>query len=117
MNYEKAVAGQIEKMLGIQEQVLKKNAASIEKSWRYFNWKYVKNTVPYLFVVGDVVLMNVKQRLSDLKNIGVHWIGLCTIVYERPGKLYDIEYECRGQVFKYLRVHPKFLKLYLDQVV
>ena len=32
VDYGKAVAGHIEKMLGIQEQVLEKNAASIEKS-------------------------------------------------------------------------------------
>ena len=67
--------------------------------------------------MGDVVLMNVKQCLSDLKNVVLRWIGPCTIVYERPGKLYDIEYECEGQVTKYLRVHPEFLKLYLGQVV
>ena len=63
------------------------------------------------------MLMNLKQRLSDLKNVGVHWIGPCTIVYEHPGKLYNIKYECEGQVTKYLHVHPEFLKLYLDQVV
>ena len=67
--------------------------------------------------MGDVVLMNVKKRLSGFKNIGVHWIGLCTIVYERPGKLYNIKYECKGQVVKYFCVHPEFLKLYLGQVV
>ena len=67
--------------------------------------------------MGDVVLMNVKQQLSDLKNVGVQWLGPCTIAYERPGKLYKIEYECEGQVVKYLCVHPEFLKLYLDQVV
>ena len=117
VDYEKAVLGHIEKMLGIQERALEKNAASIERSREYFNRKYVKKTVPYSFVVGDVVLMNVKRRLSDLKNVGVRWIGPCTIVYERPGKLYDIEYECEGQVTKYLRVHPEFLKLYLGQVV
>ena len=73
-NYEKAVLGHIDKMLVIQEQALEKNAASIEKSWKYFDWKYVKKTVPYLFVVGDVVLMNIKQRLSDLKTLV--YIGL-----------------------------------------
>ena len=87
VDYEKAVLGHIEKMLGIQEQALEKNAASIERSWEYFNCKYVKKTVPYSFVVGDVVLMNVKQQLSDLKNMGVRRIGPCTIVYKHPGKL------------------------------
>ena len=104
-------------MLGIQEQELEKNAASVERSWEYFNHKYVKKTVPYSFVAGDVVLMNVKQQLSDLKNMGVRWIGPCTIVYKQPGKLYIIKYKCKGQVTKYLRVHPEFLKLYLGQVV
>ena len=28
-----------------------------------------------------------------------------------------IEYECGGQVKKYLRVHPKFIKLYFGQIV
>ena len=111
------MAGHIEKMLGIQEQALEKNAAFIEKSWKFFDHKYVKKTVPYLFVVGDVVLMNVKQQIIDLKNVGVRWIGPCTIVYERSGKLYNIEYECKGQVVKYLRLHPEFLILYLSQVV
>ena len=46
VDYEKAVSRHIEKMLGIQEQVLEKNAASIEKSWKQFDWKYVKRTVP-----------------------------------------------------------------------
>ena len=67
--------------------------------------------------MGDVVLMNIKQWLSDLKNVGVRWIGPCTVVYERPVKLYNVEYECEGQVVKYLHVHPEFLKLYLGQVV
>ena len=111
------MVGYIEKMLGIQERALEKNAASIERSREYFNRKYVKKTVPYLFVVGDVVLMNVKQQLNDLKNVVVLWIGQCTIVYEHPGKLYNIEYECEGHVIKYLHVHPEFLKLYLGQVV
>ena len=88
--------------------MLEKNAAFIEKSQKYFAWKYVKKTDPYLFFVGDVVLMNVKQQLSDLKNVSVRWIGPCTIVYERPGKLYNIEYECEGQVVKYLCVAQSF---------
>ena len=60
VDYEKAVAGHIEKMLVIQERALEKNAALFEKSWKFFNCKYVKKTVPYLFFVGDAVLMNVK---------------------------------------------------------
>ena len=63
------------------------------------------------------MLMNIKKCLSDIKNVGVRWIGPCTVVYKRPGKLYDIEYECKGKVLKYFRVHPEFLKLYLGQAV
>ena len=70
-----------------------------------------------MFVVGSVVLMNIKNRLKDLKNVGVRWIGPCTVVYERPGKLYNIEYECDSKITKYLQVHPEFLKLNLVQVV
>ena len=36
-NYKKAMAEYIEKMLGIQEQALEKNANSIQKYWKYFN--------------------------------------------------------------------------------
>ena len=68
-------------------------------------------------IVGDVVLTNIKNWLKDIKNVGVHWIGPCTVVYERPGKPYNIEYECDGKITKYLWVHPEFLKLYLGQVV
>ena len=28
-------------------------------------------------------------------------------MYERPGKLYDIEYECEGQVFEVLARSPR----------
>ena len=65
----------------------------------------------------DVVLINVKQRLSDLKHVSVRLIGPCTIVFERQGKLNDIEYDCEGQALKYLHVHTEFLKHYLGQVV
>ena len=58
-----------------------------------------------------------QKRIKDIKNVGVRWIGPCTVVYERPGKLFDIEYECKSQVLKYLRVHPEFLKLYAGQIV
>ena len=71
----------------------------------------------HLFAIGNIVLTNVKKRIKDIKNVGVSWIGPCMVVYERPGKLFDIEYECKGQVLKYLRVHPEFLKLYAGQIV
>ena len=45
------------------------------------------------------------------------FIGLCTEVYEQPGKLYNIEHEYKYKVLKYLKVHPVFLKRVLGQVV
>ena len=116
-NYEKAVERHIGRMLEIQELASQKNSGAIQRSKEYFDRKYVKKATPYTFVIGDVVLMNIKKRLSDIKNVGVRWIGPCTVVYERPGKLYDIKYKCEGKVLKYFRVHPEFLKLYLGQVV
>ena len=76
---------------------------------RIFFKKYVKKAGTHQFAIGNVVLMNIKKRVKDIKNVGVRWIGPCTVVYERPGNLFDIEYECEGQVLKYLRVHPEFL--------
>ena len=87
------------------------------RSKEHFDRRYVKKATPYTFVVGDVVLMNIKKRLSNIKNVGVCWISPCTVIYEQPGKLYDIEYKCKGNVMKYFRVHPEFLKLYLGHVV
>ena len=77
----------------------------------------MKKSGVHSFAVGNVVLMNIKKRIKDIKNVGVRWIGPCTVVYERPGKLFDIEYECKGQVSKYLRVHPEFFKFYAGQIV
>ena len=116
-NYEKAVAGHIAKILNLQEMASKCNEEKIWMSREYFDRKYVKKLGVHSFAVGDVVLMNIKKRIKDIKNVGVRWIGPCTVVYERPGKLFDIEYECKGQVSKYLRVHPEFLKLYAGQIV
>ena len=62
-----------------------------------FDQKHVKKTVPYLFFMLDFVLVNVKQRLSDLKNVGILWIGPCTVVYEHPFKPYNTNYKCEGQ--------------------
>ena len=68
----------------------------------------MKKTTPYVFVVGDMVLMNIKNRLKDLKNVGVRWIGPCTVVYERLGKLYNVEYECDSKITKYLGYTQSF---------
>ena len=61
--------------------------------------------------------MNIKKRIKDINNMGVIWIGPYNVVYERPSKLFDIEYKLEAKMTKYLRVHPKFLKLYEGQVV
>ena len=114
-NYEKAVERHIGQMLKIQELASQRNSGAIQRSKEYFDRRYVKKATPYTLVVGDVVLMNIKERLSNIKNIEVCWIVPCTVVYEQPGKLYVIEYKCKGKVLKYFRVHPEFLKLYLGR--
>ena len=38
----------------------------VQQSKEYFDQKYVKKSIPYMFVVGDVVLMNIKNCLKDL---------------------------------------------------
>ena len=90
-DYKKAVKHHIGQMLNIQELASQKNSGATQRSKEYFNRRYVKKAAPYTFIVGDVVLMNIKKRLSDIKNVGVRWVGPCTVVYELPGKLYDIE--------------------------
>ena len=63
-----------------------RNSVAIQRSKEYFDRRYVKKTAIYTFVVGDVVLMNIKKFLSNIKNVEVRWIGPCTIVQEQPGK-------------------------------
>ena len=82
----------------------------MQRSKEYFDRKFVKKSQPHNFVVGDIVLINVKKRIEDIKNVGVQWIGPCTVVYKRPGQLYDIKYKCEGSTIKYLEVHPEFIK-------
>ena len=89
-DYKKAVESNIGQMLKIQELASQKNSGAIQQSKEYFDRRYVKKAALYTFVVGDVVLMNIKKRLPNIKNVGVHWIGPCTIIYEQPGKLFDI---------------------------
>ena len=90
---------------------------SVQRSKEYFDRKFVKKSQLHNFVVGDIVLMNVKKRIKDIKNVVVQWISPCTVVYERPGQFYDTEYKCEGSTIKYLRLHPEFLKLYIGQVM
>ena len=64
-----------------------------------------------------MVIKNIKKRLSHIKNVKVCWIDSCTYCTNWPGKLFNIEYKCKGKVMKYLRVNPEFLNLYLRKVV
>ena len=58
-DYEKAVAGHISKMISLQELAGSRNSRAVQQSKEYFDRKYVKKSIPYMFVVGDVVLMNI----------------------------------------------------------
>ena len=91
----------------------KENQVSVQRSKEYFDRKFVKKRQPHNLVVGDIVLLNVKKIIKDIKNVGVQCIGPCTVVYKRPSQLYDIKYECEGSTIKYLREHLEFLKLYI----
>ena len=116
-DYKTSLGKHIGRMLAINEKAKEKNQERVRRSKEYFNRNCVKKASPHNYVVGDIVLMNIKKRIRDIKNVGVRWIGPCTVVYERPSKLFNIEYDCEGKVSKYLRVHPEFLKLYVGQVM
>ena len=60
VSYEVAVEKHIEKMLAIYQEATKKNQVSVKRSKEYFDIKFVKKTQPHNFVVGNVVLMNIK---------------------------------------------------------
>ena len=45
--------------------------------------------------------MNIKKRIKDIKNVSVQWISPCIVLYERPGKLFDKEYDCEEKTTKY----------------
>ena len=87
-DYETAVGKHIGRMLAINEKAKEKNQERVRRSKEYFNRNCVKKASPHNYVVGDIVLMNIKKRSRDIKNVGVRWIGPCTVVYERPGKLF-----------------------------
>ena len=70
-------------MISLQELAGSRNSRAVQQTKEYFDQKYVKKRIPYMFVVGDVVLMNIKDWLKDIKNVGVRWIGPCTVVYEQ----------------------------------
>ena len=71
ISYEIAVEKHIEKMLAIHQEALKKNQMSVQRSKEYFDRNFVKKSQPHNFVVGDIVLINVKKRIKDIKNVGV----------------------------------------------
>ena len=70
ISYEVAVEKHIEKMLAIHQEALKKNQMSVQRSKEYFDRKFVKKSQPHNFVVGDIVLMNVKRGLRTLRMLG-----------------------------------------------
>ena len=71
----------------------------MQSSKEYFDKKFVKKRQTHNFIVGDIVMMNVKKRIKGIKNVGVQWIGPCIVVYKRPGQLYDINTDVRvGQL-------------------
>ena len=65
--------------------------------------------------IGNIVFINIKKQIKDIKNVGVKWIDHFTVVYERPGPLFDIKYEFEVQVTKYLQIHPEFKSYMLEK--
>ena len=63
LDYEKEVAGHIAKVLDLQDKPSKNNEDKIQKSQEYFDRKYVKKLGVHLFAVGNIVLMNIKNKL------------------------------------------------------
>ena len=64
------MAGYFSKIIGIQELVSSRKSWAVQEFKKYFDWKFGKKTVPYVFVVWDVVLINIKNCLRDIKNVG-----------------------------------------------
>ena len=71
ISYIVALEKHIEKMLANHQEAIKKNQMSVQRSKEYLDRKFVKKSQPHNFVVGDIVLMNVKKRIKDTKNVGV----------------------------------------------
>ena len=66
-DYKTAVGKHIGRMLAINEKAKEKNQESVRRSKEYLDRKYVKKASPHNFVVGDIVLMNLKKRIRDIK--------------------------------------------------
>ena len=69
-DYEKAVAGHRGEA-GHPRASIGKLLPLFRCLGKYFNRKYVMETVPYSLVMENIVLMNLKRQLCDLKNVGV----------------------------------------------
>ena len=82
--YEVAVEKHIEKMLAIHQEALKKNQISVQRSKEYFDRKFVKKSQPHNFVVGDMVLMNVKKRIKDIKMLGFNGLAPVPLFMKDP---------------------------------
>ena len=61
-SYEVAVEKHIGKILAIHQEAISKNQVSVKRSKEYFDRKFVKKTKPHKFVVGDIVLRNIKKN-------------------------------------------------------
>ena len=84
--YEKAVAGNISKIISIQELASSRNSQAAQQSGIF--WPKVHEEVYSLHVCGrGCSNINNKNCLKDIKNVRVLWIGTCTVVYEQQGKL------------------------------
>jgi len=101
-------------MFKTNQQAMINNQNTQKKTRNWFNRKFVCKTVTE-FTIGDLVLFNIKNRISNLKAGQIHWIGPCKVEYEHPGKLFDLNYEVNGKNQTYYRVHPEFMKIYRGQ--
>ena len=75
ISYEVAIEKHIEKMLAIHQETLKKNQISVQESKEYFDRKFVKKSQLHNFVIGNIVLMNVKKELRTLRMLGYNGLA------------------------------------------
>ena len=57
-------------MISLQGLAGSRNSRAVQQSKEYFDRKYVKKSILYMFVVRDLVLLNIKNCLKDIKNVG-----------------------------------------------
>ena len=106
-DYEIALSSHIQNMIELNQQAIKSNQQSQEKTKKWFNRKFVRKKTT-IFQIGDLVLSNVKNRFKDLKSGQTHWMGPCEIVLERPGPLYDLSYKENNRHHIYYQVHQSY---------